>query len=250
MQAPTPKFPGAKTYRRGNRVWRLAKYRPKKIQPIKPITAPPSAPAGIPVKPIDYRALSSYITGTAANRFEAGNSRSEIQDQLASNSRLYARATTDLKEAFPRRTRGIAADMNRRGLLRSGARDVSNADAFKQASDQLADLEERFGSIASQRLNAALQQVAERERLSQQGVEAQAVDEYRELYPAAPLPIAGQAVKPVVKPAAPVSPAKNQPGVGMVADTAPPRAASKSRFPNARTYKDAQGRTRLLRRYR
>lgn len=160
-------------------------------------TAPPTGATPLaPTGPLDYRMQAGYIQGTANLNLEAGNSRAEIQSQLAENARVYPGAQADARRSYQASTDRDNAMQAARGIQSSGMREDTNTDRFREFDGLLSDIETRYGAVATGRLNQALRQLSEWEALQRQGLEQQAQQSYAEAYPATPLPPPAAAAKP------------------------------------------------------
>lgn len=175
--------------------------------PPAPASVAPAAPV-VPTNPLDYRSQSGYITSMADLDYEAAAQRRDLQGQLAENARLYDSNVRDAKTGYASAVESGEDQLSHGNLLRSGARETSEADRFKEFDTHLSGIEQQYGSVASARLNQALEELKAWEAMQRQGIEGSAKDAWGEMYPASPIeepvepvaPVAGPAGKPVAKP--------------------------------------------------
>jgi hypothetical protein len=179
------------------------------IQPVlpgpqKPVSASPATVGSVrpdPNKPIDWRGLSSYKRRMSDIDFEARDQRIAAQRQLDDNRRLYADADAVARRDFQRGMESVEGSMNRRGLLRSGARERVEADAYDDFVRFMGDLDNQFGSVAVGRVNEELTRLDGWVTQQRLAAEAEARGDYSALYPAAP--VAGVKPKPNTPPSRP-----------------------------------------------
>lgn len=201
----------------------------------KPGVAAPAVPApapvapAVPTDPLDYRSQSGYISSMADVDYEAARQRRDLQGQLLENGRLYDRSTREARDGYAREVESGEDQLSRGGLLRSGARETSEADRFKEFDTHLSGIEQQYGSVASQRLNQALEELKAWEAMQRQGIEAAARDSWGEMYPASP----------IEEPAAPGAPVAGPAGKPVAAKPSPKRVTGK-------TFTDGQGHLRYV----
>lgn len=176
--------------------------------PVTPGVEAPASHTGQPAAPVtppglDYRSQSEYIRSQAMLNEGLARDRRGIQSQLEENKRLYEAQTREAKDGYVRDVEQGEDALNRSGLLRSGTREVADADRFKGFNSYMSELETSLGSGATARLNAALAEMERMEALEREALEARARDQWAELYPAAP--IAEQVVEEAGPVAGPVA---------------------------------------------
>lgn len=166
--------------------------RPKpKPKPKPSVGAPAPAPVAAPTPrltgPLDYSGLSSFTLGSAGIAADYGAQRAQIASQLSDNALRYGSSMREAKEGYVENVESGEDSAAQSGLLRSGARERADASRVEEFDRAFKDIEDQFGAGASQRLNAALAELAQQEALERQRLEAESRAEWDSVYGAAPL---------------------------------------------------------------
>jgi hypothetical protein len=162
-------------------------------KPAAPTAATPAVDAGPgvdpvrPSGPLDYTGLSSYIGSMADLQRQVGDERAGLTRELADAKAQYGVEMGDARRGFERQTESSEDRLNRAGLLRSGTREVEDADRFREFDRHMASVEQQFGMGASARINEALARLEAYETEQRKAIEAGARMDWNELYPAAPI---------------------------------------------------------------
>jgi hypothetical protein len=159
----------------------------------------------IPHDPLDYRSQSGYIRDMAMLGDDLDGQRREIASQLAQNKIDYERELGDSKQGYARQVESGEDNLARAGLLRSGTREVADADRFKEFDRHMADIEQQYGSAATARLNAALAELERQQAIQSEGIDGQYRDQWGELYPAAPIAVPDEPAPASPSPAKPLA---------------------------------------------
>lgn len=168
--------------------------------------APPGGVVPSETSPISWDSLSSYKSRMADTTLETGNQRASLQRTLDDNRALWDRGVSDGMRDFERGLASNESSMNHRGLLRSGAREIADADAKQRYDRYMEDLNNQHGSVAAARVSSELARLDEWAAQQRIAAEQAARAEYDQVYPAAPIveevaPQVGSGKPAVAKPA-------------------------------------------------
>lgn len=151
--------------------------------PAAPETPGPAGPQG----PLDYTGLSAYKDGMSELDYDLAGQRASLTRQIADNKIAYQRETGDAKRGYERDVEAGEDSLSRGNLLRSGVREVQDADRFRDFDRYMADVESQYGSGALAKINEALAGLDRFEAEARRRIEEGARDEYGNMYPAAPI---------------------------------------------------------------
>lgn len=160
-------------------------------------TAPPAPQTAQQALALDPNALhdSTWNAQTAGLNYDLQNQKDALTKEASGLDSQFAAADAARRRWYSQDTEASNANLAARGIFSSGSRDQAFTDRNAQDTTQRTSIDNSYGTARKNAIVQALNDLATRQSLGQQGIDAEARDRFVQNFPA-PQGLAG-AVNPI-----------------------------------------------------